>query len=91
MAEQISIKDRLPDIMVENNNVKVTDTVIASDGEIVYFGNFKIYIYDNSFVFAGVNEDSIDEYGGDFICVTHWMPLPEPPKPEGNRNGLSGN
>ena len=82
MVEWISVKDRLPDIMIENNNVKITETVIATDGEVIFFGNFKIYKYDNSFVFIGVNEDSIDEYGEGFICVTHWMPLPEPPKGE---------
>lgn len=82
MAEWISVKDRLPDILIESNSVKVTDTVIATDGELRAFGYFTIYKYDGSFNFYGVDEDNLDStFTYESGIITHWMPLP--PMPEG--------
>lgn len=76
----VSVKDRLPDISAENNQAKVTERVIAWDGTGCLFGCFKIWTYDGSYVFIGVSDDDMDIAAYD--TVTHWMPLPEPPKGE---------
>ena len=74
--EWISVEDRLPDVVVTTNSYFETKTVLAWADDRCVFGCFKIYRYDNSFEFYGLDEDET-------WCnyeVTHWMPLPEPPK-----------
>ena len=78
MAEWISVKDRLPEITFESNTTKYTDGVLAFDDcEDVCLGHFCISKYDGSFIFYGFTDGSEE---CDPLIVTHWMPLPEPPK-----------
>lgn len=78
----ISVKDRLPEISVSDNTCEYTVPVLAFGGGCVMFGYFKIYIYDGYWGFNGIDEDDYE-----WCCisaeVTHWMPLPEPPKMDG--------
>lgn len=76
----ISVEERLPDIENENGTAKCTETVIGVDKlGYQYVGFFRVYKYDNSFEFVGCDCNGFDR--GKFD-VTHWMPLPEPPKEE---------
>lgn len=70
----ISVKDRLPEKLNENNQVYLTEEVIGSDGESAYIGQFKVYKFDGHRKFFDG-----DRFRSD---ITHWMPLPEPPKEE---------
>ena len=76
----ISVKDRLPDcINAESNSHQVTDMVLATTAGYILFGYFDIYKYNGTWEFVSVDTDM------DFdrcVTVTHWMPLPEPPKEE---------
>jgi hypothetical protein len=73
----IPVAERLPDIKKAGELIQITQTVQATDGKESYFGHFKVYKGDGSWMFVCVNED-VD------LCVTdeitHWQPLPEPPK-----------
>ena len=70
----ISVEDRLPDVVAESNFDKRTEYVLAMcEGGVFYVGRFYIYKYDESFEFAS---------GYERFEVTHWKPLPEPPKEE---------
>lgn len=64
--EWISVKDRLPELETQGCSV---DVLFTEDGK-TFFG----YVCFSDNVFRC---QSTDEY-----ChqVTHWMPLPEPPK-----------
>ena len=73
-AGWISVKDRLPEKLNENNQVSLSVEVIGFDGESVYIGQFKTYKYDGHWTFFDGNYFRDD--------VTHWMHLPEPPKEE---------
>lgn len=68
----ISVKDRLPEKLNENNQVYLTEEVIGFDGESAYIGQFKVYKYDGHRTF----------FDGDCFRsdITHWMPIPEAPK-----------
>lgn len=69
MSEWISVKDRLP------NDYQA---VIVSDGGEPEFAIFYKYYYGYgpTFVTPDCYEEEIIE------GITHWMPLPEPPKEE---------
>lgn len=74
-AEQprwISVEERLPEKLNENNQVYITEEVIGFDGECAYIGQYKVYKHDGYRTF----------FDGNFFRddITHWMPLPEPPK-----------
>ena len=69
----ISVKERLPEKLVENNSVYLSEEVIGFDGECAYIGQFKTYKFDGHFVFFDGNGFRED--------VTHWMPLPLPEPP----------
>ena len=70
----ISVKERLPEKLNENNQVYLSEEVIGFDGECAYIGQFKVYKYDGHKTFFDGNCFRED--------VTHWMPLPEPPEDE---------
>jgi hypothetical protein len=84
----ISVKDRLPKdglisklICDDNNNVRICDkvtTVTLSNGEKVFSSDSQLV----DFIMEGmkVPPDKITH-------ITHWMPLPEPPK----EDATSGN
>lgn len=69
MSEWISVEDRLPEEAQEVLCFRGTDIGALMD---VY-----TYIGDNKW------EDSYENWNyGDLEGITHWMPLPEPPKGE---------
>ena len=70
----ISVKDRLPEKLNENNQVYLTEQVIGFGDECAYVGQFKVYKYDGLMTFFDGENFRSD--------ITHWMPLPEPPKEE---------
>ena len=73
MPKWINVEERLPELDAQINAYDVTEEVLAIDkyGEC-YLGRFYIFKYQGDVVF--ISEDRTD--------VTHWMPLPEPPKEE---------
>ena len=82
MAEWISVNDRLPEyIKFDEVGNSWTNMVLAWDGRNIYCGEFTNYVEYNHIEFYGVEVGEIDGYG-DIVKVTHWMPLPEPPKGE---------
>ena len=77
MAEMkwIPVTERLPEELPENKGKKVIDCIVAHDpygnGKLKsQFGQRRWDKYSNSWYWAKI--------GG--CTVTHWMPLPEPPK-----------
>ena len=81
MPEWISVKDRLPEIEFEDNQHQASIMVLATTCGGILFGYFYIYKYNGTWEFVSYDEDM------DFdrcVTVTHWMPLPEPPKEDSN-------
>ncbi len=90
----ISVKDRLPAVqgwtLTAFEERSHSDNVLATDGTDVYFGyfiacgGFDAKKNKKNIIFVGVDvdisEDDYQEYN-----VTHWQPMPEPPK-EGVEN-----
>ena len=78
----ISVKDRLPEAVEEDVNGKIA----FSKSVLVYL------VYDNGFTYITNDRFRVDskswlhEIPGEGCKVTHWMPLPEPPK-DGDSNG----
>lgn len=83
MPEWISVKDRLPDTMQDkspssgwNAEYAMTDDVLCFIDEcqrqtVAWYS----YTYDE---WTTTDECMVYKYGE----ITHWMPLPEPPKEE---------
>ena len=75
MSEWISVKDRLPDedelrVLVVANG-RINDVILQGAYELAeYLGN-GVWILDNTLIAETQDFE-----------VTHWMPLPEPPKGE---------
>ena len=68
----ISVDERMPEKLNENNQVCLSEYVIGFDGERYCVGQFKVYKYDGSCTFFD---------GYEFTDkITHWMPLPEQPE-----------
>lgn len=90
----ISVKDRLPAVqgwtLTAFGDRSHSDNVLATDGTDIYFGyfitcdGFDAKKNKKNIIFVGVDvdisEDDYQEYN-----VTHWQPMPEPPK-EGEEN-----
>ena len=68
MSGWISVKERLP--QKENEMVLVTDGLTVITG----FRNWMFRLEDGKVYTPGL------KMGGGSMEVTHWMPLPEPPK-----------
>ena len=73
----ISVDDRLPEDLPENQGKKVINCIVAhkpySNGKLVsQFRQRKLDNWDNKWYWSKI--------GG--CTVTHWMPLPQPPKGE---------
>lgn len=72
----ISVNDRLPEAVEEDVNGKIA----FSKSVLVYL------VYDNGFTYITNDRFRVDskswlhEIPGEGCKVTHWMPLPEPPK-----------
>ena len=79
--EWISVKDRLPEKDWEDNQMWFSKVVLAATGGSILYGSFEVYKYNGTWEFASYDEDfEFDRC----VTVTHWMPLPEPPKEEAN-------
>lgn len=80
----ISVKDKLPE--VKNNRTEfLCRCILDGDNkeECAYYLVLKWYIYDVEDGMVCVNPHFQDDgYNG--MSVTHWMPLPEPPKGDKN-------
>lgn len=89
MTEWISVKDRLPE------NLKPVNIVWANEDPEPYYEDIKgkpfvatgHYCNVKWWWFSATCEDNLAEFGesevdivDDVIKITHWMPLPEPPK-----------
>jgi hypothetical protein len=72
----ISVNDRLPEAVEEDVNGKIA----LSELVLVYL------VYDNGFTYITNDQCRVDdkswlhEIPGEGCKVTHWQPLPEPPK-----------
>jgi hypothetical protein len=77
----ISVNDRLPEAVEEDVNGKIA----FSEFVLVYL------VYDNGFTYITNDKCRVDdkswlhEIPGEGCKVTHWQPLPEPPK-DGEQN-----
>jgi hypothetical protein len=67
MSEWISVKDRLPDY-VQQVLVYRTECFVC---EVMEYRNGSWNIW---------NGEYFDSFNSEFNDITHWMPLPEPPK-----------
>lgn len=79
VQQWIPVTERLPDIKKDGALIQITETVQATDEKETFFGHFKVYKGDGSWMFVCANED-VD------LCVTdeitHWIPLHDLPKEE---------
>ena len=69
----ISVKDRKPKIKHSEDNFKYSDTVIVTNGKYRTSARWLYSIWGGWY---GWYDDSDEELKG----ITHWMPMPEPPK-----------
>lgn len=69
----ISVKDRKPKLKHSEDNIKYSDTVIVTDGE---YRTSARWIYSTWGGWYSWYNDGDEELKG----ITHWMPLPQPPK-----------
>lgn len=66
--EWISIKDKLPEVR------QLTSGIITSDRLLIFVdGDISVGYYNGSYW----NDEGND---WNYVKVTHWMPLPEPPE-----------
>ena len=83
MAEWISVKDRMPNTMIDKSSWSGwSDEYAPTDDVLCYIGEegrqtvaWFSYTYNE---WTTVDEATVYKYGE----ITHWMPLPEPPKEE---------
>ena len=68
--EWISVKDRLPR---KKQEVIIFAPSINNKDETIY----AVCLYWNEFLQYDLE---VDKYCQPTVCVTHWQPLPEPPK-----------
>lgn len=93
MSEWISVKDRLPE------NIEPVNIVWVNNDPETYYSSIKgkaftgtgYYHNGKWWWYSCVCEDYLCEYGNspsdevdDAIEITHWIPLPEPPKEKEN-------
>lgn len=81
MNEWISVKDRLPE-----DEQEVLVIAHGWDGRLVYVGSHKRVEAQKSWLTGITNESSEwSLWGWSYLkepIVTHWMPIPQPPKGE---------
>ena len=72
----ISVKDRLPEIGKYEEFKYLSERLLMSDGTSVYWGQ-----YECSPDFGMTFLDPLgNDLAEDDVVITHWVPLPEPPK-----------
>ena len=75
VPKRISVEERLPEKLNENNQAYLTEEVIGfDDEECAYIGQFMVYKHDGHYTFFDGHHFRDD--------ITHWMPTPEPPEEE---------
>lgn len=73
MSEWVSVKDRLPLTAIDGQNFTIIE-VLVTDGEHVHATDFSAGGFP-------VAWGEFDAYGAIARSqITHWQPLPEPPK-----------
>ena len=79
MNNWISVKDMLPDF---DTQVLLFDNWQDNSGDI--HGDVRVGYLSSYRAFSTPNGKEIDpEWRSEFVFnITHWMPLPEPPKPD---------
>jgi len=73
----IKCSERLPDIGFDPDYMFASKFILLSDGEHTYYGQYESLEVDGSGDFIDENGDS---FADDGVIITHWTPLPEPPK-----------
>jgi hypothetical protein len=69
----ISVEKRLPESWSQHGTIYLSDKVLVYDGEGIYTTRyFKEY--------SRIDNGLIRESWQEFDDITHWMPLPSPPK-----------
>lgn len=83
MSEWISIKDELPELLAGED---YSENVLASNGKKLYvmalFHDADGWSWGNCYGFINGNAQMDDDYSN----ITHWMPLPTPPKEQESNN-----
>ena len=69
----INVKDRKPKLKHSEDNFKYSDTVIVTNGKYRTSARWLHYTLGGWY---GWYDDGDEELKG----ITHWMPMPEPPK-----------
>jgi len=74
MSEWISVKDRLP-IFADQYDLNSQEVLVYTDTKFQFVTHMKMKTFKDELTHP------IWQYWGFFNCeITHWMPLPEPPK-----------
>lgn len=86
----LDIIDNVPSV---NRCISVKDALPDTDGEyLVYTNHYEVVEYDAKLHQFGYTDEYKDEQGYDVVewyevhNVTHWMPLPKPPKGDSNES-----
>lgn len=82
--EWISVETRLPDngqaVLVWQNNLSDKECSRLQKATFLSVGTFKLYPAVHSTIFKKDNGYKNYDLEGDMCEITHWMPLPSPPK-----------
>ena len=73
--EWISVKDRLPEIGHDKSYPDTSEHILMTNKKIIYYGVYEKFRGGHCFIDYDGND--LEDDG---IKITHWMPLPEPPK-----------
>lgn len=78
VQEWISVKDRLPEIA--DSYIVVVKYKYDWEKDYTYDTDVATYSFDGGYIDDCWNTYNDWDEGQQYIHVTHWMPLPEPPK-----------
>ena len=77
-AQWISIEDRKPKLTHSDGIYKRSDTVIVTNGKYCTAANWVHSTWAGWYSWYDGDEEELED-------VTHWMPMPEPPKKGGEK------